>query len=664
MLVHTGTFDVENYGDLLFPMIVRRRLAGARTVHVSPAGGPAVWADTVACDPLDRAAGQPLDGVMIGGGNIIHPMPTMLPEYRRAGADLLGYADLWLVPSLAADDGLPIVWNAPGVPSYFETPFLPLVREALERADYLSVRDAESRAFLGELVQEREIAVVPDPAWELPAIWPAGDLAETRPALISGLGGDPDERYVVIHVNARYATDLSAEALAAEIDGLARALSARPVLVAIGPCHGDGETAYKVAATLSTPPLVLHAPRRIRDIAALISGAVAYAGSSMHGYITAAAYGVPAIAIARGKSKFDGLVRLTGAPETLMDSWTGVSDALCSHDHGALSARFQNVQRSAAGTLERHWTAIGQHLVTAGTAPAARRLDSQRIASTRTRVLGALSRHLQSRCVEKDELLRRAVGRRLPPPPPAGKGGEAGSMTELQSVLGTGTYDYVDFGCSKGGSLDYGRRVLGGQRGIGLDIAPSKIALTRAAGYEAAEVDVTRLASFPDCTRFVTMIDFLEHLPGIDLASKCINAACEAATDFVFIRQPWFDSDGYLFSQGLKLYWSDWTGHPNAMTTLELHNIVRKLEKPKRWRTYARTVIADSDDTAVHPLASPPDQNAYDPSLHGAKPTVHFSCPVYRQIGAIVLLKDDPDLLSEIEKKTKWTKVLYDSAKA
>ncbi|WP_170329828.1 class I SAM-dependent methyltransferase [Ruegeria arenilitoris] len=236
------------------------------------------------------------------------------------------------------------------------------------------------------------------------------------------------------------------------------------------------------------------------------------------------------------------------------------------------------------------------------------------------------------------------------------------SDTDLRALFESNQYDQIDFGCSNGGSLAYGQKDLGGSSGIGLDISCSKVEQTRNAGYDAALADVTQLKAQPNSARFVTMMDFLEHLPSVDLAGSCIEAACEAATDFVFIRQPWFDSDGYLFENGLKLYWSDWAGHPNAMTSLELYRMISRVNSARRWRIYSRTPVTDSSDTCVHPYDAPPNQHDYDADLHGPKPTIEFSQPVYRQIGAIILMKDDPELLSDLEAKTKWTDLIYDSS--
>lgn len=227
--------------------------------------------------------------------------------------------------------------------------------------------------------------------------------------------------------------------------------------------------------------------------------------------------------------------------------------------------------------------------------------------------------------------------------------------------LRSGSFDFIDFGCSKGGSLAFGHRKLGGENGVGVDLRQEKVELTRQAGFEAYVADARDLDLFPDAVRFATMIDFLEHLPGFADAANCIEAACSVAREFVFIRQPWFDSDGYLLSNGLKLYWSDWRGHPNAMSSLELFRIVSRIPRVKHWRIYARGPIGNSDDPAVLPAGSPIDQSHWNPGLHDPKPSVRFDQPVYRQIGCIALTLDEPEKFAELEMRAPWDAVLLAS---
>jgi hypothetical protein len=74
-IAHFGTFDIESYGDLLFPLILERRLAGlgAEITHFSPVGGRPYWKDCVPSVPVGEIfeSGKNFDGVIVGGGDII-----------------------------------------------------------------------------------------------------------------------------------------------------------------------------------------------------------------------------------------------------------------------------------------------------------------------------------------------------------------------------------------------------------------------------------------------------------------------------------------------------------------------------------------------------------------------------------------------------------------
>lgn len=230
----------------------------------------------------------------------------------------------------------------------------------------------------------------------------------------------------------------------------------------------------------------------------------------------------------------------------------------------------------------------------------------------------------------------------------------------VQLVLGDGVFDFVDFGCSKGGSMAFAKKHLGGIRGVGIDLSADKVELTRSAGFDAFVLDVRELTRHPNSVRFVTMIDFLEHVPGVLDAQECIKSAIDVAREFIFIRQPWFDSDGYLFSKGLKLYWSDWRGHPNAMTSLELHSILSRQPKVDRFRIYARGRISDSSDASIHPLSSPIDQHHWDESKHDPKPIMKLEMPVFQQIMCIATLSGGSTQIEEIEKNVPFDDVLFD----
>ena len=90
-------------------------------------------------------------------------------------------------------------------------------------------------------------------------------------------------------------------------------------------------------------------------------------------------------------------------------------------------------------------------------------------------------------------------------------------------------YDFIDFGCSNGGSIKWANSVFPGSRGIGIDIAPNKIEATRAAGYDAVLLDALELGTSPRIVDFCILSHFLEQLNSYRDAKAMLTKACAAA---------------------------------------------------------------------------------------------------------------------------------------
>jgi hypothetical protein len=320
-----GTFDVANYGDLLFPHVAAH-LLGTSPDDLrcySPRGGAPDWEDVVQARAVTSFGRDPPPALcLIGGGNIVHANPTPLADYAGAFPDpRFTYASLWLGASiLAARSGAALAWNAPGVPSPLEGAWVRRLRDlALDAADHLCVRDEASRVYLGG--STFDIDVLPDTALKLGAVWPAAGLAGHARAAFESRGMRVPERWIVFHLNDRYIGSGLAVACAVA-SRIAAGLGAVPVLVAIGPCHGDDALARQAASLFDREVLLVDRPRGLKEIAGLIAHAQAYVGSSMHGLITALAYRRPGLAVARTRMvKFLGLLEQLGEPDRLQESW-------------------------------------------------------------------------------------------------------------------------------------------------------------------------------------------------------------------------------------------------------------------------------------------------------------------------------------------------------
>lgn len=311
-VAHFGTFDVDNYGDLLFPHVAEWRLAGWSLSHVSPTGAATSFSDSRPSLSTEEASRQSFDLYLVGGGNIVNAQLATLAPYREVARE--AYAGLWLgAAQQAAAAGSPLVFNAPSIskaePAALERR---LLRDAVSAAGYAAFRDEVSR----RVVNQAETRLVPDTAFEIARVWPQV-REESMPAPGS----------IAVHVNRRYLGSMSS--VASVIDELAGSSQGPVRVVPIGPCHGDVETAKALVAAMSTPARV-EAVTTVRAMAEAIAASELYIGSSMHGFITALSYGRRARLVLNDKPmhKFHGVLGFAGLPTTaIAPSWESLRGA-------------------------------------------------------------------------------------------------------------------------------------------------------------------------------------------------------------------------------------------------------------------------------------------------------------------------------------------------
>lgn len=198
-------------------------------------------------------------------------------------------------------------------------------------------------------------------------------------------------------------------------------------------------------------------------------------------------------------------------------------------------------------------------------------------------------------------------------------------------------FDFLDFGASKGGVIEFAQRRLGGRRGLGIDLDPRKVEQMRARGLDCIEGDVTALDLPAGCVRFVTMSHVLEHLRDAAAVGRALAGAARVAREFLFVQGPFFEADAWLRRRGLKFFWSDWHGHPCAVTAALLRGALAPLEVAQV-RIGAHLPVLDSGDPSLHAVASPRDQHEHDARIHPPKPALRFEPPLYKELVAVVAL--------------------------
>ena len=349
-----GTFDVGNYGDLLFPLIAVRRLAplGWTVVPVTPAGRASGFADALAPRTLDEVAG--CDALLIGGGEIIHAWPArFLLEYQGVAEG--AYAALWDGATRdAVAAGIPVAWNAPGVlgavPARVRAAAL---GPALSAAAYVSVRD---RASAAHLAWWGHVSVVPDTAAEVGLLWPAAVLDAALAGLAALHEFMPEEGLLAVQVRPGGWARATADELARMLEGFAAAHGLLPVLLSIGPSLGDGATLRALSAAMAGRHVLLDAPGRLCDVAAVLARARGFVGNSLHGYITSCAHGVPGAIVARPAfRKFEGFAAEIGRGQDVVRDW----DAGFARLGAALTAADRPLLGPEVfARLDAHWNRI------------------------------------------------------------------------------------------------------------------------------------------------------------------------------------------------------------------------------------------------------------------------------------------------------------------
>jgi hypothetical protein len=355
----TGTFDLQNYGDLLFPLVAESRLAryGYQAIPVATSARRLPIEDAVA--PIDLAqmmlGEEPIAGILVGGGHLIHAssLNLFMDDSPSDGTGALG---LWLGATLAgALRDVPIAWNAVGVPHPFSARQRDLIGMALGATSYLSVRDRGSARLLG-VAEDARLSVVPDSIADIGRLWPKDSLASTYHNLLHRKGISADARLLAFHVRNRSMTGLDPGELGAMLRTFARTHGLVPALVAVGHCHDDARTARLLAPHLGGPLLLLDDPISLREITSVFAHGALYVGASLHGYIVSSAYDTPAVIVARpAYQKFFGFLEHTGRTDDMANDWPGALEVAALRAHESPTRR---IPATVLAALDTHWESI------------------------------------------------------------------------------------------------------------------------------------------------------------------------------------------------------------------------------------------------------------------------------------------------------------------
>jgi len=196
-------------------------------------------------------------------------------------------------------------------------------------------------------------------------------------------------------------------------------------------------------------------------------------------------------------------------------------------------------------------------------------------------------------------------------------------------------YDFIDLASKNGGSIEAMQKRFGG-RGIGIDRSAIFVAKMQAKGIDAVHGDAEQL----DCekaVRFVSAMNFLEHLPDLAAVEAMLARMARAATHFMFIRHPSFEGEETAVRRGFRVDHWNWHHHSAHVRLADFRAMFGRLGLG----TYdIRNVdpITHSDHEHVIATALPMDLNSKT-AAGLAKPSEPIDPPWFVRHDIIVALK-------------------------
>ncbi len=376
-----GTFDVENYGDLLYPVVFRRALQGRDSRLSLDAYSPLARAaphaagfETRAARTLFRPArgskaddlsgqGDVNDGVarlVVGGGDILRTdRETLAAHYVRDGGGgglrrevgLTGAARYFALRTLAAwraerfrarefarrrlsyaspapfiidPERLPggggaVCYLSCGVPHDFAPGEREEVARVFEAARFVYLRDEQSAEKLRRCGVRRELHVAPDLVVLLGGQLEREAEAAKGRALLENFGVDTS--VPVLCFQSMPYPGFDAAEIARQLTRFRRDSWGEVVLLPLGRCHGDAEFLRHVSEA-SGGDFKFADVERLSDAVSIIAACDLFVGTSLHGNVTAFSFGVPHLHGPLPADKAEGFLRTAGLPAWLkLDAW-------------------------------------------------------------------------------------------------------------------------------------------------------------------------------------------------------------------------------------------------------------------------------------------------------------------------------------------------------
>lgn len=370
-----GTFNVENYGDLLYPLIFRLVLERYKPqVTVRPysflsgsaplEAGFGITALGSLFDPTSSSPGR----LVIGGGDILRTDWNRVGvHHRRAHRAYFGkllsslgpvnsfsylfskqlspaaalnffgnrFRARWMNypgsgPFLIDPDDLPddsrICYLSCGVPFELTPAEMTPVSRLLDKACFIYVRDEQSREKLRRAGVSREINVAPDLVVTLSDYYDHAAEAQKGRCILSKWG--VSRNAPVLCFQGQPDAQDSADEIIKQLLRYRQRNNSEIVLLPLGYCHHDHVFLASLAKK-SAGAFKYIGVYSVSDMISVIAACNMFVGTSLHGNITAFSFGIPHVYGAMDVAKSEGFLHEVNLPTELkLQTWSEMNDKL------------------------------------------------------------------------------------------------------------------------------------------------------------------------------------------------------------------------------------------------------------------------------------------------------------------------------------------------
>ena len=294
-IAQIGAFDVENFGDLLFPEVLKLKLGSEYDIDLfSPVGGIKPF-DAQVIYPINKLEAKIIQNkyqaIIIGGGDLIR---TDCKIYIKN--DIYGYTvdpslELWAYPIILANKyDIPVILNSVGVTNDFSDSEKFIVQELLNKVDYLSVRDSEANNALKKS-GIFSAAIVPDTVLTIKDVYSDKDLDACYNKLLVSKSIPDINDYVIFQHNS---TNIENESYYQDILNLLKEIAKnhKILLMPIGYIHDDDKTLQKIAKEKISNIYSMSENVKLtpKEMVSIIKHSIGYVGTSMHGAVVSYAF--------------------------------------------------------------------------------------------------------------------------------------------------------------------------------------------------------------------------------------------------------------------------------------------------------------------------------------------------------------------------------------